>query len=70
MPLGAYIWRDSDILRLDLKVFDEILTIRNQKTICAGNSNFEVLQFEAGVDVACFLAMLIAISGRPATTQV
>ena len=47
MPLGAYVWRNRHLLPMDPKVFEENLTLPDQKSVRAGNSDFEVLQFEA-----------------------
>ena len=66
----TYWARDPDILQLYLKICHGILTLPHQKSVCAGILYFEVLQFETGGDVACFLATLIAGSGRLVTSQV
>lgn len=36
-----------DLLPLDLQVFNGVLTLGDQNMVCAGNSSFKVLQFEA-----------------------
>ena len=59
MPLGAYIWHKfmllrsgisimgqclaPDLLPLDLYIFEENLTLADQRILCEGRSNFEVL---------------------------